>query len=111
MFVKVRYNDNNFVLAGSSFSINYRSKSNLSNLKGTISDKVDELFETYNINDDQVVHLIIYFVRLDKKFVPNLLLNLDQNPYSKLSFIHKEKNFPVSLNDKSLGPALDNLAV
>jgi hypothetical protein len=78
-------------------------------LKGTISDKVDELFETYSINNHKLVHLIIYFVRLDKKFGPNLLLKTGQKPVSKLSSIHKKKINPVSLNDQSLGPALDTL--
>lgn len=50
-FIKVRYDYNNFFMAGSQFSFDYSSNDKIDNLLQIVNNRLEDCFNAYNIID------------------------------------------------------------
>jgi hypothetical protein len=105
VFIKIRYNENSFLMLGNQFGFCLNSINDIDDLLSIIQSRLDDSFEEYNLTNASISYLQISFRQLNKKLSSDLLL--DKLPYLTKSDILETKrdlNIPVSTN---LGNSLD----
>lgn len=115
VFVKVRYNLDEFFMAGNQFGFTYSSESDLKSLLAVISEKLEEYMSIYNLSDDAIVYIQVTFRQKDKKLLSEFSLlssdgtdrkDLFHIPRSDLKSVESNLSIPVSIDEDSLGKAL-----
>ena len=128
VFIKVRYNVDEFFMVGNQFGFNYTCKSDIEGLITVASIKLEEYMVAYNLTDDAIVYIKMTFRQKDKKLLSEFYLipgipcnapqaskdsNRKENIYhvpllSKPDQALVESNLaiPVSINKDSLGKPL-----
>jgi hypothetical protein len=83
VYVKIRYNKDNFFMAGNQFGFKYNSVNDLHILFNDIKVRLDDYFGYYNLSDDEIIYVQVSFRALDRMVYSDLLL--DKNKLTNLS--------------------------
>ena len=73
VYIKVRYNEDNYFMAGNQFGFLYSSKINIDELYGTIISRLEEYFTNYNLTDEDIVYIELIFRKFDTKLLSEFL--------------------------------------
>ena len=73
VFIKVRYNVDEFYMAGNQFGFNYSCESDIKGLFIVVSNKLEEYMNHYNLRTDAIVYIQISFRQKDKKLLSEFL--------------------------------------
>lgn len=109
VIIKVRYDGNNFFMAGNQFGFNYESLNNIDDLLTIINNKLDDYFSDYNLSDDSVLYVEVTFRQLDNKLLSEFSLKTPgyvEGFENKALVTTRDLNIPVSVNKDSLGNPL-----
>lgn len=107
VFIKVKYNINEYFMAGNQFGFVYLSEVDINNLDSIVYQRLDEYLDLYNITEDDIRYVMLSFKQKDKKLLSEF--SLSEKPHiSKSEFIITERklNVPVSINEDYLGKPL-----
>lgn len=100
VFIKVRYDQDNFFMAGNQFGFNYKSFNDRDDLLSIIKKRLKDLFEEYKLTDDSIVYIQLNFRKLDTKLLSEFKLDNSNNiSLSESSSIKRKLNIPVSVNE------------
>lgn len=107
-FIKVRYDYNNFFIAGSQFGFYYYSNDKIDNLLQIVNNRLEDCFNTYNITDELILYVQLSFKLLDNKLLSEFLLTHNPKYITKQENLPttKKLNIPVYINKDSLANEL-----
>ena len=105
VFIKVRFRDDEYRMAGSQFQQNFKSIDDFVNLQNTIIERLDETFNKYDIKINEVVHVILNIIPFKFELLKDFGLDKDMKEKLDLLNIYKDKtslekinNIPVTTN-------------
>ena len=107
VFIKVRYNINEYFMAGNQSGFVFTSNSDINELYTTVYKRLNEYLDFYDLNYDDIMYVMLSFRQKDKKLLSEF--SLTEKPHiPKSDFIITEKKLsvPVSINEDSLGKPL-----
>lgn len=112
VYVKVRYDENNFFMAGNQFGFDFTSSDSISHLQENIIARLEEYFLDYNLTEDQIVYIQLRFKKLDKKLLQefsssNIKEIITTSTPSETLSLKGLISIPVSTHSDSLGKPLD----
>lgn len=61
VYVKVRYDVDNFFMAGNQFGFRYDNETNLSDLYFDILQRLEQYYSSYNLSDSDIVYIQVSF--------------------------------------------------
>jgi len=78
VIIKIRYRVDEYLMAGSQFGFNFSTidpeelllRSN--ELNDTVLGRLNLLFDEYKLTDDEVVHIMLTFRKIDLKFLSDI---------------------------------------
>ena len=112
VFIKIRYNKDNFFMAGNQFGFDFKSFNDIDDLLSIVNGRLEEKFEDYNLTDEFIVYIQLSFKKLDTKLLSEFGVdNLNNVPLLAYSGVKQKLNIPVSVNEDSLGKSLDVVIV
>ena len=109
VIVKVRYDVDNFFMAGNQFGFNYDSQYKINDLLTVINNKLDDYFSDYNLSDESVLYVEVTFRQLDNKLLSEFALQTPvyvKGSENKALVTTRDLNIPVSVNKDSIGNPL-----
>lgn len=107
VFIRVRYNKNEYFMAGNQFGFNFDSSSVITGLFDVVTDKVREYMEDYNLSEEAITHIELIFRQRDKKLLSEFKLDKPLHvTKSEVITTQKDLNIPVSINESSIGKPL-----
>lgn len=112
VFIKVRYDNDKFFMAGSQLGFNYTSNEDIDNLQSEVNQRLEEHFKDYNLIDDNVNYVQLRMKSLDIKLLSEFSLDKPYyEPKSQVNATHNKLNIPIFVNDDSLGKPLEIVTV
>jgi hypothetical protein len=65
VYIKVRYNEDSYFMAGNQFGFKYSSKINIDELYAIITARFEDYFSHYNLTDEDIVYIELIFRKFD----------------------------------------------
>lgn len=108
VFIKVRYDYNNFFMAGNQFGFNYSSNDKIDNLLQIVNNRLENALEAYNISDDSILYVQLTLKPMDTKLLSEFMLFYKPRHITKEESMvtNKNLNIPLSIKKDSLGKHL-----
>lgn len=108
VFIKVRYNYNEFFLAGNQFGFNFLSDDQVENqLFGIVIQRIEDYFDEYKFKSKDIVYIEISFIQKDKKLLSEFSLDKPSHISIQENIEIKNKlTIPISINKDSIGTPL-----
>ncbi len=75
VYVKVRYDVDNFFMAGNQFGFRYDNETNLSDLYFDILQRLEQYYSSYNLSDSDIVYIQVSFRSLYWQVKSDLSIN------------------------------------
>lgn len=112
VYIKVRYNEDSYFMAGNQFGFKYCSKINIDELYDIITARFEDYFSHYNLTDEDIVYVELIFRKFDTKLLSEFSINdfISKDDYTNNNIMNISKNMlniPVSTYDKYLGKPLN----
>lgn len=109
VYVKVRYNIDNFFMVGNQFGFVFSSEKSYKVLFYDITIRLEEYFAYYNLVNEDIVYVQISFRLLDKMIYSDLLINKDK--LANITSTEKKDTLdliviPTATNEDGLGKCL-----
>jgi hypothetical protein len=114
-YVKIRYDKDNFLMVGNQFGFSYNQDSELSMLYSNIQDRMEEFFNHYKLENEDIIYIELIFRPLQWRIESDVFLDrakiedLSLSTQRRLLDIQK---IPISTNEdylpKPLVVSLDN---
>ena len=104
VFIRIKYNINEYFMAGNQFGFVYSCKTNVNELQLVVRDRLEELLDEYNISAQDVRYVMISFRQKDQKLLSEFSIDKKHHistPDFKLA--ENKLTVPVSVNEESLG--------
>ena len=107
VFVKVRYNVDQFFMVGNQFGFNYSCESDIIGLLTAVSERLEEYMISYNLTEDAIVYIQITFIQKDKKLLSEFSFpcvtktdkrNVYHIPKPEIALVETNLLIPVSIN-------------
>lgn len=106
-FIKVRYDEDKFFMAGYQFGFDFSSNYEIEKLLEVVKSRLHEYFIAYNLTEDAIVYVQISFRQKSKKLLSEFLLEKPSHTTTHENLQLGEKlNIPISTNENSLGKPL-----
>ena len=107
VYIKVRYNVDEFAMSGNQFGFVYSYESDVKGLFSTVSARLIQTMIDYNLTEDDIVYIQVTFRQKDKKLLSEFSLdNLSLIPKPEFSLVETNLSIPVSINEDYLGKPL-----
>jgi len=108
VFIKIRYDYDNFCMAGNQFGFYYHSSENIDNLLQIVNIKLEEYFDTYETNNESILYVQLSFKSMDNKLLSEFQLSPQPSHITKKENLvtNRNLNIPVSISKDSLGNPL-----
>lgn len=109
VYVKVRYDRDNFFMVGNQFGFNFSSENSYEVLFHDITIRLEEYFAYYNIINEDIIYVQISFRLLDKKIYSDLFI--DKDKLVNMTATEKKNTLdlvviPTATNENGLGKCL-----
>ena len=108
-YIKIRYNNNLYLMAGNQLGFKYNTDQDLIDLADVVVDRVEQALEKYSLDSDQVVYIQLLF----RKVSTNIITEFSSDEKKGISGANKNDskmnshNIPISVKEDSLGIPLD----
>lgn len=107
VFVKVRYNIDNFFMAGTQFGFKYSHNEDIQNLFSVVISKLETYFDSYNLTEDAIVYIQVSFWQKDLRLFSEFYLDKSFHTCSDKNIITGNiLSVPLSVNEDSIGKPL-----
>lgn len=106
VFVKVRYNIDNFFMVGNQFGFNYFLSSELLVLFKDINTRLEEYLSRYNLANEDIIYIQVTLRTLDKKVYSDLTIDKDtikDSTYTERKTVMDLISIPTATHTKDLG--------
>lgn len=111
VFIKIRYSENKFFMAGNQFGFLYSSQYDIDNLAVIINARLEDYFQEYNLQDGDIVYIQLLFrkfdVKLQSEFSIDDIKRKDGLLDMDITLENNTFNIPVSISDDYLGKPID----
>ena len=67
VFIKVRYDENNFFMLGNQFGFTFSSDNDIQDLLSIINSRLEDYYQEYNLSDESIIYIQISFRQLNIK--------------------------------------------
>jgi hypothetical protein len=109
VYVKVRYDKDNFFMVGNQFGFNFNSENSYEVLFYDITIRLEEYFAHYNLVNEDIVYVEVSFRLLDKMIYSDLFIDKDKlvnmTPTEKKDMLDLVV-IPTATNEDGLGKCL-----
>lgn len=104
VFIRIKYNINEYFMAGNQFGFIYSCKTDVDELQLIVHQRLEVLLDEYNISAEDIRYVMISFRQKDQKLLSEFSLN-EKDHISTPDFKLAENKLivPVSVNEESLG--------
>lgn len=112
VYVKVRYDEDNFFMLGNQFGFNFKSVDDLESLYNDIIIRMDDFTGRYDLVDDDIVYVQISFRLLDQRLFSDILIDKEVLESSKPVEKHSIKEticIPSVITEDDLGKPLTTI--
>ena len=75
VFIRIKYNINEYFMAGNQFGFIYSCKTDVDELQLTVHNRLEVLLDEYNISAEDIRYVMISFRQKDKKLLSEFSLN------------------------------------
>lgn len=109
VFIRVRYNKNEYFIAGNQFAFNYSSKLEVKGMLDIVMSRLDQYLDDYNLNSYDISYIQLAFRQKDHKLLSEFSVQKDKPLHISdidNNLINYSLNIPVSVNEDSIGKPL-----
>lgn len=94
VFIRVRYNKDQYFMAGNQFGFNFSSLLDIKGLFDVVTEKLSDYMEDYNLTDESIVHVELIFRQIDKRLLSEFHLEKPSH-VSRFEVIKTEKDLII----------------
>lgn len=113
VYVKVRYNKDNFFMVGNQFGLKF-SDNDFEVLLNVIKVRLEEYFGYYNLVDQDITYVLVSFRLLDRMIYSDLIIDkkkLENTPVSEKTAILDLIAIPTTIEEDNLGQGLPMIVI
>ena len=111
-YIKIRYSNNLFMMAGNQFGFKYNSDIDLHELINVVAERIQQCLDKYELDSDETVYIQLIFRRVNSSIITEFSKE-EVKPSDPACLINKSitkfftDSIPISVEDSSLGTILN----
>lgn len=107
VYIKVRYSENSYFMAGNQWGFTFIDDSSIDKLYTIVRSKLDNYFSFYDLIDEDIVYVQLIFRELNVKLLSEFILDSKDHNKSEILENKRSLNIPISVSEYSLGLPLN----